>query len=278
MVHFQQQLSANSFKKQVTLAALKHSTENIGDDIQRLGLETLLPKDVFWIDRENRKVLENLKPTDKLIVYGWFIKNRHQWYGNITAQTLYIGFYIDNTINIHGTIGCRDSYTNALFKNSYVSYCVSLLNEGGNTTNRNGVILCDVKNESKMHIPEEIVQNAKTVTHRINYTMTFSDRNTNARELLKIYSEAELVITSRLHAMLPCLAFGTPVVFTNRDFEPWRASGYENMYWTLEDCPWSFGAPDRHNPWINIPPKVSREYVLGMTRNIRETVARFIQR
>lgn len=34
-----------------------------------------------------------------------------------------------------------------------------------------------------------------------------------ARVLLDSYSRAELVVTSRLHVALPCLAFGTPVVF-----------------------------------------------------------------
>lgn len=33
-----------------------------------------------------------------------------------------------------------------------------------------------------------------------------------ARELLELYSSAKLVITSRLHCALPCLALGTPVV------------------------------------------------------------------
>ena len=35
----------------------------------------------------------------------------------------------------------------------------------------------------------------------------------NAYSLLMQYSKAELVITSRLHVTLPCLAFGTPVIY-----------------------------------------------------------------
>jgi len=36
-----------------------------------------------------------------------------------------------------------------------------------------------------------------------------------AEDVLKTYAEAELVITSRIHCALPCLAFGTPVIFVN---------------------------------------------------------------
>ncbi len=46
-----------------------------------------------------------------------------------------------------------------------------------------------------------------------------SFRLSRARELLTQYSSAKLVITSRLHCALPCLALGTPVVLLRRDIE-----------------------------------------------------------
>ena len=36
-----------------------------------------------------------------------------------------------------------------------------------------------------------------------------------AESLLKKYARAKLVITSRIHCALPCLAMGTPVIFVN---------------------------------------------------------------
>src|SRR5690606_16492447 len=36
-----------------------------------------------------------------------------------------------------------------------------------------------------------------------------------AENLLKKYAKAKLVITSRIHCALPCLALGTPVIFVN---------------------------------------------------------------
>lgn len=42
---------------------------------------------------------------------------------------------------------------------------------------------------------------------------TNEERFSRAKELLEIYSKAELVITSRIHCALPCLGLETPVVF-----------------------------------------------------------------
>lgn len=48
---------------------------------------------------------------------------------------------------------------------------------------------------------------ANTYTHEEKFEM--------AEKLLKDYARAKLVITSRIHCALPCLAMGTPVIFIN---------------------------------------------------------------
>ena len=40
-------------------------------------------------------------------------------------------------------------------------------------------------------------------------------RHAVAAEVLGLYANAELVVTSRIHCALPCLAFGTPVIFVD---------------------------------------------------------------
>ena len=47
-----------------------------------------------------------------------------------------------------------------------------------------------------------------------------------AEELLNMYANAQLVITSRLHCALPCLAFGTPVIFVYKNLESLRFKEY----------------------------------------------------
>lgn len=46
-------------------------------------------------------------------------------------------------------------------------------------------------------------------------TYTTEEKFEMAEELLKKYAKAKLVITSRIHCALPCLAMGTPVIFVN---------------------------------------------------------------
>lgn len=54
---------------------------------------------------------------------------------------------------------------------------------------------------------------------------TFEERVQMAEQLLAQYANARLVITSRLHAALPCLAFGTPVLFVVENVNDPRFSG-----------------------------------------------------
>ena len=46
-------------------------------------------------------------------------------------------------------------------------------------------------------------------------TYTDEEKLVMAEEVLKKYARAKLVITSRIHCALPCLAMGTPVIFIN---------------------------------------------------------------
>ncbi|HEY0092602.1 MAG TPA: polysaccharide pyruvyl transferase family protein, partial [Flavobacterium sp.] len=48
---------------------------------------------------------------------------------------------------------------------------------------------------------------AKKYSHEEKFAM--------AEDLLNKYARAKLVITSRIHCALPCLAMGTPVIFVN---------------------------------------------------------------
>ena len=54
-----------------------------------------------------------------------------------------------------------------------------------------------------------------------------------AIERIELLRSAELVYTDRLHVVLPCLAFGTPVVFPSREL--WRTRGLSrfSLLWSL---------------------------------------------
>ncbi|WP_042702772.1 polysaccharide pyruvyl transferase family protein [Methanobrevibacter arboriphilus] len=57
--------------------------------------------------------------------------------------------------------------------------------------------------------------------------MTWEERAKNVEERLKIYQNAKCVVTIRLHATLPCLAMGVPVLWVLKSpnwgrFNPYR--------------------------------------------------------
>ncbi len=63
---------------------------------------------------------------------------------------------------------------------------------------------------------DEILSGAKYINHSTpvgDSSLPF--RVAYARTVLQTYAEAKLVVTSRIHCALPCLAFGTPVIFVN---------------------------------------------------------------
>ena len=60
---------------------------------------------------------------------------------------------------------------------------------------------------------------AVRLTHCISSQLTPWEGLATAYEVLRIYSHAALVVTSRLHAALPCLALGTPVLLLGERFD-----------------------------------------------------------
>ncbi|WP_075342087.1 polysaccharide pyruvyl transferase family protein [Tenacibaculum agarivorans] len=65
---------------------------------------------------------------------------------------------------------------------------------------------------------KEILKKAKFLTHILPDNISEDKKFELADEYLKKYSEAKLVVTSRIHVALPCLAMGTPVIFLNGAF------------------------------------------------------------
>lgn len=68
----------------------------------------------------------------------------------------------------------------------------------------------------KHFISEEVLNSAKFINQEPPAN-TYSDKEKfdMAEELLNKFARAKLVITSRIHCALPCLALGTPVIFIN---------------------------------------------------------------
>lgn len=66
---------------------------------------------------------------------------------------------------------------------------------------------------------DDILFSAKFLMHRVSVVpfANEEERMEYARNMVRTYARAKLVVTSRLHCALPCLGVETPVIFVNSD-------------------------------------------------------------
>ncbi|MHB9142904.1 MAG: polysaccharide pyruvyl transferase family protein [Paludibacter sp.] len=71
--------------------------------------------------------------------------------------------------------------------------------------------------EYRKHFSDDILLKAEYIKHEVpeNTLNSEEEKIEYAKELLKKYAQAKLVITSRIHCALPCLALETPVIFVD---------------------------------------------------------------
>ena len=160
-----------------------------------------------------------------------------------------------NYLKKHQPIGCRDKYTAQILNEkgieAYFTGCLTLTldNYKVDDSERNDDIyivdpfynyptmnklfqtpkhivkgflngdifkLNKIKKQLKKVVDQELLENAKYVTQiKPIGRETDEEKFAYAEECLKKYAKAKLVITSRIHCALPCLAMGTPVIFLN---------------------------------------------------------------
>lgn len=161
-------------------------------------------------------------------------------------------------LNNNAPIGCRDYYTLHILEDrgieSYYSGCLTLtlgktfkrdeisreilfvdtlfdsvswtyLTQSLKFFIKKGILNLEIlkinqrRNFLKKIFAKEILDNSISITHMIDERKSEEDRFKIAEDLLKRYSKAKLVVTSRIHCALPCIAMGTPVIFLYGGFD-----------------------------------------------------------
>ncbi len=141
-------------------------------------------------------------------------------------------------------IGCRDEYTFRLLRRygiyAYMGGCITtILPSRDHTPEKPSVFLVDVPRELIPHIPQQYHSVTKEITQTATFPMTqdTQEQRRKIREAArafyqKYHDEATLVVTSKLHSALPCLAMGIPLILA-RD-EMWKTftfvDAYTNIY------------------------------------------------
>lgn len=227
------------------------STINIGDDFQCIAARRFLEKenDLQYIDRE--KMNEYNGDNVKMILNGWYMHNPTMWPPSDKIYPLLTSIHISNTkqkssklvpsklmLNKNGSeflkkyspVGCRDLFTYKLLKKKgidcYFSGCLTLTLRNHTEENQKYICLVDPSEELINFVKSNTSREIKIVyPEKDVWPKDYNERIKKAHEILKIYSEAHMVLTSRLHGALPSLAMGTPVLLLEHEFGDERYEG-----------------------------------------------------
>lgn len=221
------------------IALLRYTTRNLGDDIQTFAVRQFINVN-DTIDRDRMKEEPELP---NLVLFGWLLQSR-QWPPKAKcvhplsvhiadASRSLMARHIDWWKCLDTTIPCRDSSSAEFF----LRQGVSAVFEGCSTLSlkrwvppRKGTALIVDASARSSALPGLSYPDVQYRTHKITHAFQANQefRRQAALDALLAYQQAELVVTSRLHVMLPCLAFGTPVVFIKDDLF-YRSGNYTRL-------------------------------------------------
>ena len=240
-------------------------TRNLGDAIQTVALTRLLPGRTRGVERGDGIT----PPGTLLIANGWLGNNRLP---EVEQQrnTLFAGVFVAQDHNLEWLrhspfpIGARDPDTHdRLLKlgiQSEMIGCASLTFPR-HRGRRTGVY--DVDAGWYSPVPAMAIP----ITHFIPYDMPWLDQWRTAIDVLALYRRASLVYTSRLHVALPCIAFGTPVVFQR----PGPTDAGEPLFLNRVSLLYSLGVVDGVPAEIDVQ-SIASSYRAFLSRRLGTTV------
>lgn len=252
---------------------------NIGDNIQSLAIDEIyrqLSIDPGQVIKIGRDYISNVPKTEEIILplHTEFskesISKRLNYPDNVHVASVISAILYDEIKDLedefpnckkmlesYSPIGCRDERSKMYLEKegikAFLMGCFTICFERRTVVpSKKKVFLVDVSENLIKKIPENIMKDAETITHAIKANKYPIDREENerldliAQNLLKRYrDEATLVITGRLHAAVPCIAMGIPVILAcdSLDFrfewiekliKPYQLLDYDNIDWNPE--------------------------------------------
>lgn len=227
-------------------ALMTYDTRNIGDDIQSLAALQFMPRADYLVLRDRLAEFLPADPADhdlRIVLNGWFM-GRPSWPPARSLRPLLLSFHVstygyddyDHRLGAdfmldersleyyraYGPVGCRDLATYELLQaagvESYFSGCLTLTlrRPPGPAFERREILFVDPALDVRLlleQVPEHLRDRVAVLGHGAGGLASPEQRLPVAAALLERYARAHLVVTSRLHCALPCLAFDTPVLF-----------------------------------------------------------------
>lgn len=203
---------------------------NIGDEIQTIAASRLLPPLEGYVSRESLNQVE--EPC--IVSMNGFFMDSPNWPPSEFVIPIPIAFHISKKyekricspeglayLKQHAPIGCRDKGTLKILEkhgvDAYYSKCLTLTLARRERPPTNGkVIIAGVTDTLQKVIPDYLIKDSIYVNQsKVELPKVSGEiRRELGEHLLDYYRDnASLVITSRIHCAMPCIAMGIPVVF-----------------------------------------------------------------
>ncbi len=216
--------------------ALRSSGDNLGDHVQTIALLNLykrmgVPKEeIVFIGMQHLHDYDGDYVLLPIIGVGIVGEYAPPYSNKIIPIFISSHFVLDelkqNEIDYlckYAPIGCRDEWTlNTMRKYNipaFLSGCITILMDADRNIENDKIYAIDVPEFIKPYLDEkykeEIVYDTHLVPFSHNGAMTEEDAWTFfrlAEKRVKQYQNAKLLISSRMHALIPAMVGGTPVI------------------------------------------------------------------
>ena len=221
----------NEYKSCIALSV--PDTDKIGDYVQAIAMKGFLPQETSLVDREKLAFSNAFPGPVKLVINGWFAHSPENVFpiSEMASDILVMGFHLDSNardyfksmqatvwLKANVKIGARDSSTLDFlhkigYHNAYLSGCPTIHVRPTSLRREVGLapILIDVPEKA---VPKEYSENAIRLSVTLPRFLSIDDKMLLAQKYIDfLYARGSVVITSRIHAALPALGMGLPVIF-----------------------------------------------------------------
>ena len=271
---------------------------NLGDEVQTLAAEALLPRVDVRLQREELDTARSDRPIHT-VMNGWFMHTPSRWPPSPAIRPLITSFHVARQRGASGEeatpsevifgeanlaylrrwapIGCRDLDTlercRAAAIPAYFSGCLTLtLDRPDVPRDEELVVLNDVPTAVVEHVRHRTNKDVLWTAQLRSRSADREGRFATARRLIGLYARASCVVTTRLHCALPCLAVGTPVLLLDEQWDQYRFSGLNDL---LQHAPAQAFLSGQVAFNVDAPPPPRTDH-LPLARELRARVAGFV--
>jgi hypothetical protein len=275
---------------------------NLGDTIQSLAARRFLPRVDVLIPRERLSELPGgADGPVRTILNGWFMHETDFWPPHPAIEPLLISMHFvqggrprlrrwvrsrmermlsgegAEFLRRWGPVGARDIFTLEQLERrnipAYHSGCLTLtLPRDDRVVRTDTIVACDLPPAALAYVRRIATGPVEEVTHLGGEHLDAAGRDAAAGALLDLYAGAAAVVTTRIHAALPCLALGTPVLLVHEARPQRRIADITALF---HSCPVDDFVAGRHAFDLADPP-ANQDGFVALAHDLVERCERFV--